>query len=71
MLDQTNVNTVTLTLQFSNDGENWTDGAALATSNAADAALLQQVNVFGKYARVYANVTNSNPLTVTVIGVLK
>jgi hypothetical protein len=71
VLDQTDVNTVTLTLQFSNDGENWTDGAALATSNAADAALLQQVAVFGKYARVYANVTNSNPLTVTVIGVLK
>lgn len=71
VLDQTDVNTVTLTLQFSNDGENWTDGAALVSNNAADASLLQQVSVFGKYARVFANVTNSNPVTVTVIGVLK
>ena len=71
VLDQTDVNTVTLTLQFSNDGENWTDGAALVSNNAADASLLQQTNLFGKYARVYANVTNSNPVTVTVIGVLK
>ena len=75
VLDQTVVaaapNTTTLTIQFSNDGENWTDGAALVSANAADAALLQQVNVFGKYARVYANLTNNNPITVTVIGVLK
>ncbi len=71
VVDQGTTNTATLTIQFSNDGENWTDGAALATNNAADAALLQQVNVFGKYARVYANLTNNNPITITVIGVLK
>jgi len=75
VLDQTVIaaaaNTTTLTIQFSNDGVNWTDGAALVSSNSADAALLQQVNVFGKYARVKADLTNNNPLTVTVIGVLK
>lgn len=64
-------NTTTLTIQFSNDGTNYTDGAALVSSNADDASLLQQVAVFGKYARVYANVSNSNPVTLTVIGVLK
>jgi hypothetical protein len=75
VFDQTVVagapNTTTLTIQFSNDGANWTDGAALASANAVDAALLQQVAVFGKYARVFADVSNTNPVTVTVIGVLK
>lgn len=75
VFDQTIVaaaaNTTTLTIQFSNDGSNWTDGAALVSANADDASLLQQVAVFGKYARVKADVTNNNPVTLTVIGILK
>lgn len=73
--DQTAVagatNTTTLKLQFSNDGVNWEDGATIATSNAADGAALSQQAVFGKYARVYADVSNTNPVTLTVIGVMK
>lgn len=75
IFDQTAVagapNTTTLTIQFSNDGVNWTDGAALVSANADDASLLQQVALFGKWARVKADVTNSNQVTVTVIGILK
>ena len=75
IFDQTIVaaaaNTTTLTIRFSNDGSNWTDGAALVSANADDASLLQQVAVFGKWARVKADVTNSNPVTLTVIGILK
>lgn len=71
VIDQGVVNTVTLKLQFSNDGVNWTDGATLVTDNAADASVLSQAAVFGKYARVHANVTNTEPVTITAIGILK
>ncbi len=71
IIDQTAVNTVTLKLQFSNDGTNWTDGVTLVTDNAADAAALSQAAVFGKWARVYADVTNTNPVTITAIGIMK
>jgi hypothetical protein len=71
VIDQTDVNTVTLKLQFSNDNVNWTDGATLVTDNAADAAALAQHAIFGKWARVYATVTNTNPVTVTVNAILK
>lgn len=70
-IDQTDVNTVTLKLQFSNDNANWTDGATLVTDNAADASVLSQQAIFGKWARIYSDVTNTNPVTVTVIGILK
>lgn len=71
VIDQTAVNTVTLKLQFSNDSTNWVDGATFVTNNAADAGDMQQYAVFGRYLRAYATVTNSNPVTVTVIGVVK
>lgn len=71
VIDQGTTNTVTLKLQFSNDGSNWTDGATLVTDNAADASVLSQAAVFGKWARVYADVTNSNPVTITAIGIMK
>jgi len=71
VIDQTAVNTVTLKLQFSNDSATWVDGATFVTNNAADAGDMQQYAVFGRYLRAYATVTNSNPVTVTVIGVVK
>ncbi len=71
VIDQGTTNTVTLKLQFSNDGVNWTDGATLVTDNAADASVLSQAAVFGKWARVYADVTNTNPVTITAIGIMK
>jgi hypothetical protein len=71
VIDQTDVNTVTLKLQFSNDGTNWTDGATLVSSNAADAAALAQQALFGKFARINADVANTESVTVTVLAVLK
>lgn len=74
VIDQTlltTMNTTTLKLQFSNDGSNWIDGATFVTANVADAGDMQQYAIFGRYARVYADVSNTNPLTVTVIGVAK
>lgn len=75
VFDQTVVagapNTTTVKLQFSNDGTNWEDGATIATANAADGAALSQQAVYGKFMRVNADVSNSNPVTLTVIGILK
>jgi hypothetical protein len=75
VFDQTLVaaaaNTTTLKLQFSNNGLNWVDGATLVSANAADATDMNQFAVFGRYARVYVDVTNSLPVTVTAIGLGK
>lgn len=70
-IDQTDVNTVTLKLQHSNDAVNWTDGLTLVSDNGADASALQQYTNFGIYTRVYADVTDSDTVTVTAIGVAK
>jgi hypothetical protein len=64
-------NTTTLKLQFSNDGTNWTDGVNVVASNATDVTNLLQFNNFGRYTRVFADVTNVNPVTFTVIAVAR
>lgn len=74
VIDQTlltTMNTTTLKLQFSNDGANWIDGPSFVSANVADANDMQQYAVFGRYARVNADVSNTNPLTLTIIGVAK
>jgi len=72
-----NVNTTTLTLQTSYDNSTWisyvgkadpgvTDGSAnLVTANAADASGSFTVKVQWPYMRLYWNVTDSGPITVT------
>lgn len=68
--DQTAVagapNTTTVKLQFSVDGVNWADGINVLASNSADAADMQQFAVFGRYVRLYADVSNANPVTLTL-----
>ena len=71
VIDETAVNTTTVKLQFSNDNSNWTDGATLASSAVADGNGLTQQAVFGKFMRAYADVATTDPVTVTVIGILK
>lgn len=71
VIDQTTTNTTTLKLQFSNDGTNWVDGATVASANAADANVMAQHAVFGRLARINVDVTNSNPITISVIAVGK
>lgn len=70
-IDQTDGNTITLKLQHSNDATNWTDGLTLVSANGADASVLQQYTNFGIYTRIYADVTDNDPVTVTAIGVAK
>lgn len=75
LIDQTLVasaaNTTTLTLQWSNDNANFVNGLAVATNNTTDTNDLQQFQLFGRHACIYADVTNTNPVTITVLGVVK
>ncbi len=75
IVDQTLVdlaaNTTTLTLQWSNDNSNYVNGLAVATNNITDTNDIQQYQLFGRHACVYADVSNTNPVTVTVLGVVK
>lgn len=70
-IDQTTTNTVTLKLQYSNDLVTYVDGINVVADNAADANALAPFPVFGRYTCVYATVTNTNTLGITVIGVAK
>ena len=67
VIDQGTTNTVTLKLQHSNNNSNFTDGQNLVAANVADANALNRYDLYGKYNCVYADVGNSNSLTLTVI----
>jgi hypothetical protein len=58
-IDSADVNTTTVTIQFSNDDSNWVNGPALVSANAADAGDMTRLPVFGRYMRFYMNVTNT------------
>ena len=47
------------------------DGADFVTSNAADAGDMVQVQAFGRYLCAKADVTNANPVTVTLYVLAK
>ena len=71
VIDQTDVNTITLTSKWSIDGTTTVDGVNLVASNAADASDMVQLQVFGRYFCVLANVTNTNAVTVTAQAIAK
>jgi len=70
-IDHGTVNTTTLTVQYSNDGSNWVNGVALVSNSAADGSDITRIPMFGRYMRVNQDVTNSNAITITLIGVAK
>ena len=72
IIDQaTLTNTLSINIQFSNNGVNWVDGPRVVTTNTADANDMQQYAIFGKYIRAYPSLENNNPVTITLIGVAK
>jgi len=71
VIDHGTVNTTTITIQFSNDNSNWVSGPAIVTDSAADGTDITRVPLFGRYVRFNQNVTNSNPITITLIGLAK
>lgn len=76
-IDQGTTNTTTLTMQRYNIAPPlvvtpiYESGATVVNANAADAHADLQVSLFDRYTCVLADVTNSNPVTLTVIGVAK
>ena len=75
LIDQTAVagvvNTTTVKLQFSVDGANWVDGINAVATNTADAGDMQQFAMFGRYVRLFAHLSNANPITLTLGVVAK
>lgn len=71
IIDQGTVNTTTVTLEHSNNNSTYPDGINVVASNAADADVMQQYPLFGKWTCLYANLTNANTFTITAIGLAK
>jgi hypothetical protein len=71
VIDQGTTNTITLKVQYSCDGVNWSDGPTIASAKAADTSDILQVNNYCRYTNIYADVANTNPVTITVVGVAK
>lgn len=70
-IDQGTVNTTTITLQYSNDNTNWFNGLAVVSANAADTTDGIFLPLGWRYVRFNQDVANSNPITITMIGVAK
>jgi len=73
VIDQGTTNTTTFSLRWTNTGStaNLITDATVVSANAADATAGGQFSLFGRQACVYADVANTNPLTITFLGVAK
>ena len=65
------VNTTTLTSKWSVDGTITASGVNLVASNVADATDMTQLQVFGRYFCILADVSNTNPITITAQVIAK
>ncbi len=65
-VDVSNPQTVTVKIQYSNDGTNLVDGANVAATVVADGSSFYQAPLFGRYACAYATLGTTAPATVTV-----
>ncbi len=70
-IDDADVNTTTLTVEYSNDKVAWIDGPALVSNNAADASDITRLPVFGRYAQIELDVTNTATPTWSISAVCK
>jgi hypothetical protein len=71
VIDQADVNTVTLTSKWSIDGTTTVSGVNLVASNSADASDMTQLQVFGRYFCILADVANTNAVTITAQAIAK
>ena len=73
-IDQgTATNSITITVQYSNDNTNWDDGAALLSSSIVDVTEMTRVPVFGRYMRFAEDIADadSDAVTVTIKALYK
>ncbi len=64
-------NTVTVKLQHSNDNVNFVDGATSNSAFTETVNTLQQYALFGRWSCLYADVSSTDAVTITAIGVAK
>ncbi len=64
-------NTTTLTTKWSMDGSLTVSGVNVVASNAADASDLTQLQAFGRYFCLLADVSNTQPITITAQAIAK
>lgn len=64
-IDVSSTQTVTVKIQYSNDGTTLVDGANVATGSA-DASTFYQAPLFGRFACAYVTLGTSNAVTVNV-----
>jgi hypothetical protein len=62
------VNTTTVRLDRSNSGFAWATGATLLDASAISTTVVVSSNLIGRYGSIYADVSNSQPVTLTVIS---
>jgi len=67
VIDVSSTQTVTLKIQYSNDGVNLVDGANIVAASA-DTNTLTQLPLFARYACAHATLGSTNTVTVTVTG---
>jgi hypothetical protein len=71
LIDHGTVNTTTITIQYTNDQVTFVDGGTVVSASGADGSGMVQLGTFGRYSCFYANVTNTNDVTLTVSAVFK
>jgi hypothetical protein len=71
IIDIGTVNTTTLTLEFNNNRLTYPDGINAVANAAVDKDEMVEVNLFGVQTCIFADLTNTNTVTVTAIGLMK
>ena len=71
IIDETDANSTTLKLQYSNNNTSYVDGVSFVTNAVADAESMNQYPLFGRWACVYAQLVGNQTVTVTVLGTVK
>jgi hypothetical protein len=67
-------NAFTATVEYSNDALNWSRASAAAWSNTTattGTTDMTRTLLYGSFATVYVSVTNSTPITITVLGLAR
>lgn len=65
-IDVTDPATVTLYLKFGNTESNLVNSVAIASNVTADASVMQQVQLFGRYVCAYATLVSTSTADITV-----
>lgn len=67
VIDQASINTTTLKLLYSGDGVHYTTGPTIVNANTIDLNDIYAAPLYMRDTCVFADTSNSNPVTVTVL----